>query len=80
MFNEKDGMPRKEFPSGWKGENGLYSVGFTKRGLLGASIDAKRIAEDIEHCWKAVEATHHHVIKFNPPLALSYHKDNTIHN
>ncbi|KAK7314476.1 hypothetical protein VNO77_33001 [Canavalia gladiata] len=54
MFNEKDGLPRKAFPNGWKGENGLYAVGFTKRGLLGASIDAKRIAEDIEHSWKAV--------------------------
>lgn len=47
MFSEKDGMPKKAFPNGWKGENGLYAVGFTKRGLLGASIDAKRIAEDI---------------------------------
>ncbi|KAK7380004.1 hypothetical protein VNO78_32328 [Psophocarpus tetragonolobus] len=56
MFREKDGMPRKAFPNGWKGENGLYSVGFTKRGLLGASIDAKRIAEDIQRTWKP-EAT-----------------------
>ena len=58
MFCEKDGLPRKPFPNGWKGEHGLYAVGFTKRGLLGASIDAKRIAEDIEHSWKAVEAAH----------------------
>ncbi|CAJ1936954.1 unnamed protein product [Sphenostylis stenocarpa] len=57
MFCEKDGLPRKAFPNGWKGENGLYAVGFTKRGLLGASIDAKRIAEDIEHCWKASKTT-----------------------
>ncbi|GLU09859.1 hypothetical protein SLE2022_266980 [Rubroshorea leprosula] len=56
MFSEKDGFPRKPFPNGWKGESGLYAVGFTKRGLLGASIDAKKIAEDIEHQWKA-EAT-----------------------
>ncbi|GAA0139351.1 hypothetical protein Leryth_017097 [Lithospermum erythrorhizon] len=48
MFSEKDGMPKKPFPNGWKGESGLYAVGFTKRGLLGASIDAKRIAEDIQ--------------------------------
>ncbi|XP_021894924.1 indole-3-pyruvate monooxygenase YUCCA6 [Carica papaya] len=52
MFSEKDGLPRKPFPNGWKGENGLYAVGFTKRGLLGASMDAKRIAEDIERSWK----------------------------
>ncbi|XP_027359196.1 indole-3-pyruvate monooxygenase YUCCA2-like [Abrus precatorius] len=67
MFSEKDGLPRKPFPNGWKGENGLYAVGFTKRGLLGASIDAKRIAEDIELSWKAVEATH--VLQFPCPLA-----------
>ncbi|XP_058201937.1 indole-3-pyruvate monooxygenase YUCCA6 [Rhododendron vialii] len=52
MFSEKDGLPRRPFPNGWKGECGLYAVGFTKRGLLGASIDAKRIAEDIEQCWR----------------------------
>ena len=56
MFSEKDGMPRKEFPNGWKGECGLYAVGFTKRGLLGASMDARRIAEDIEVIWKADES------------------------
>lgn len=52
MFSEKDGLPRKPFPNGWKGENGLYAVGFTKRGLLGASMDANKIAEDIERCWR----------------------------
>lgn len=57
MFSKKDGLPRRPFPNGWKGECGLYAVGFTKRGLLGASMDAKRIAEDIERCWK-VEAKH----------------------
>lgn len=55
MFSRKDGLPRRAFPNGWKGECGLYSVGFTKRGLLGASMDAKRIADDIERCWR-VEA------------------------
>ncbi|KAL9376330.1 hypothetical protein Peur_030450 [Populus x canadensis] len=50
MFSEKDGFPRKPFPNGWKGECGLYAVGFTKRGILGASVDATRIAEDIERC------------------------------
>lgn len=48
FFSEKDGLPRKPFPNGWKGDCGLYAVGFTKRGLLGASMDAKRIAEDIK--------------------------------
>ncbi|KAK7377533.1 hypothetical protein VNO80_02959 [Phaseolus coccineus] len=51
MFSKEDGFPTKPFPNGWKGENGLYAVGFTKRGLLGTSMDAKRIAEHIERCW-----------------------------
>ncbi|XP_015688234.1 indole-3-pyruvate monooxygenase YUCCA6-like [Oryza brachyantha] len=53
LFSEKDGLPRKSFPNGWKGENGLYSVGFTRRGLMGTSVDARRIAHDIEQQWKA---------------------------
>ncbi|XP_045806145.1 indole-3-pyruvate monooxygenase YUCCA6-like [Trifolium pratense] len=53
MFSKKDGFPMKPFPNGWKGKNGLYAVGFTKRGLLGASMDAKRIAIDIERCLEA---------------------------
>lgn len=57
MFSEKDGMPRKPFPHGWKGERGLYAVGFTRRGLFGSSADAKRVSEDIENFWKA-EAKH----------------------
>ncbi|KAB2629674.1 indole-3-pyruvate monooxygenase YUCCA6-like [Pyrus ussuriensis x Pyrus communis] len=57
MFSKEDGLPRRPFPNGWKGECGLYAVGFTKRGLLGTSMDAKRIAEDIGRCWKA-EAKH----------------------
>lgn len=48
MFSAKDGFPRNPFPNGWKGECGLYAVGFTKRGLLGASLDARKIAEDVE--------------------------------
>ncbi|KAF3783858.1 Indole-3-pyruvate monooxygenase [Nymphaea thermarum] len=53
MFSEKDGLPRRPFPEGWKGENGLYAVGFTKRGILGACMDARRIAQDIDYSWKA---------------------------
>lgn len=51
MFSEKDGLPKRPFPNGWKGECGLYAVGFTKRGLLGASMDAKKIAQDIHTFW-----------------------------
>ncbi|KVH93899.1 Flavin monooxygenase-like protein [Cynara cardunculus var. scolymus] len=46
-----DGFPTKPFPEGWKGECGLYAIGFTKRGLLGTSIEAARIAEDIARQW-----------------------------
>lgn len=53
MFSQKDGLPRRPFPNGWKGENDLYAVGFTKRGLLGTSMDATRIAMDVESCWKS---------------------------
>ncbi|KAG0498215.1 hypothetical protein HPP92_002906 [Vanilla planifolia] len=53
VFSERDGLPRRPFPNGWKGERGLYAVGFTKRGLLGASLDAQRVAQDIERCWNS---------------------------
>jgi len=43
-------MPRRPFPNGWKGERGLYAVGFTKRGLLGSAMDARKIADDMEEC------------------------------
>ncbi|XP_038886737.1 probable indole-3-pyruvate monooxygenase YUCCA11 [Benincasa hispida] len=45
-FNE-DGMPNQRFPTHWKGENGLYCVGFGQQGLLGISNDAQKIASDI---------------------------------
>ncbi|KAI5680533.1 hypothetical protein M9H77_01760 [Catharanthus roseus] len=52
FFSKIDGFPCEPFPNGWKGENGLYAVGFNKRGLLGTSIEARKIAEDIEGLWK----------------------------
>ncbi|KAE8668559.1 Indole-3-pyruvate monooxygenase YUCCA6 [Hibiscus syriacus] len=57
MLSEKDGYPIRPFPNGWKGDCGLYSVGFTKRGLLGTSMDAIKIAHDIQKCWNE-EAMH----------------------
>ncbi|XP_074569617.1 putative indole-3-pyruvate monooxygenase YUCCA5 isoform X2 [Curcuma longa] len=51
-FFSKDGFPKTPFPDGWKGENGLYAVGFTRRGLAGASSDAVRAASDIARLWK----------------------------
>ncbi|XP_076958120.1 indole-3-pyruvate monooxygenase YUCCA2-like [Bidens hawaiensis] len=55
LFSDKDGFPRKKFPEGWKGEQGLYVVGFSRRGLLGASIEATRVAEDIAPQWNSNE-------------------------
>ncbi|XP_043699163.1 indole-3-pyruvate monooxygenase YUCCA6-like [Telopea speciosissima] len=66
LFSEEDGYPKKPYPNGWKGECGLYTVGFTKRGLMGASMDARRIAQDIERCWKA-ESKHLTAFASPPP-------------
>jgi len=40
-------MPKPGFPNHWKGENGLYCAGFSRRGLDGIAFDARRIADDI---------------------------------
>ncbi|KAK4756536.1 hypothetical protein SAY87_006663 [Trapa incisa] len=50
FFNDK-GYPKSPFPNGWKGRKGLYAVGFTRRGLLGASSDAMKVAQDIVSVW-----------------------------
>ncbi|XP_076947165.1 putative indole-3-pyruvate monooxygenase YUCCA10 [Bidens hawaiensis] len=46
LFNEK-GMPMHKSPNHWKGEYGLYCVGFASAGLFGISNDAKNIVKDI---------------------------------
>ncbi|KAH7846491.1 hypothetical protein Vadar_014583 [Vaccinium darrowii] len=46
LFND-DGMPVKKAPDHWKGENGLYCIGFARAGLFGISIDAQNIAKHI---------------------------------
>ncbi|KAK4768220.1 hypothetical protein SAY87_003361 [Trapa incisa] len=51
-FFSSNGLPRSPFPNGWKGKSGLYAVGFTRRGLSGASCDAIRVAEDLGKAWK----------------------------
>ncbi|XP_057964091.1 probable indole-3-pyruvate monooxygenase YUCCA5 [Malania oleifera] len=48
----KNGLPKAPFPNGWKGKAGLYAVGFTRRGLSGASSDAIKTAQDIGRVWK----------------------------
>jgi indole-3-pyruvate monooxygenase len=47
LLNES-GMPKREFPNHWKGENGLYCVGLSMKGLAGVSCDAKTVAADIK--------------------------------
>ncbi|KAJ3671619.1 hypothetical protein LUZ60_007698 [Juncus effusus] len=44
----KDGFPKNDFPNHWKGMNGLYCVGFARRGLDGISKDAQKVANDIK--------------------------------
>ncbi|PON37146.1 Flavin monooxygenase-like enzyme [Parasponia andersonii] len=51
-FFSKNGFPKASFPQGWKGNAGLYAVGFARRGLSGASSDAMKIAQDIGKVWK----------------------------
>ncbi|XVF65004.1 hypothetical protein PTKIN_Ptkin09bG0211900 [Pterospermum kingtungense] len=51
-FFSNDGIPKNPFPNGWKGKAGLYAVGFTRRGLSGASLDAMSVAHDIAKSWK----------------------------
>ncbi|XP_057497936.1 probable indole-3-pyruvate monooxygenase YUCCA3 [Actinidia eriantha] len=56
-FFSRNGFPNSPSPNGWKGKAGLYAVGFTRRGLSGASLDAIRVANDIGKIWK--EETKH---------------------
>ncbi|XP_047088015.1 probable indole-3-pyruvate monooxygenase YUCCA10 [Lolium rigidum] len=47
MLND-NGLPTKEYPNHWKGENRLYCAGLARRGLASIAADAKNIANDIE--------------------------------
>ncbi|KAG2406626.1 hypothetical protein LR48_Vigan03g289400 [Vigna angularis] len=42
-----DGLPKPKYPRHWKGNNGLYCVGLSRRGFYGAAADAENIANDI---------------------------------
>ncbi|CAN6329216.1 unnamed protein product [Urochloa humidicola] len=57
FFSHVDGFPRKPFPHSWRGKNGLYAAGFTRKGLMGTSYDALRIAGDIADQWTEVFAS-----------------------
>ncbi|KAK4756497.1 hypothetical protein SAY87_006624 [Trapa incisa] len=44
----EDGVCKQSFPNHWKGKNGLYCVGLSRRGLYGAAADALNVAVDIK--------------------------------
>uniref|UniRef100_A0A0E0C685 Flavin-containing monooxygenase n=1 Tax=Oryza meridionalis TaxID=40149 RepID=A0A0E0C685_9ORYZ len=48
----REGISKVPFPNSWRGRNGLYTVGFTQRGLLGTSSDALNVAKDIHCQWR----------------------------
>ncbi|XP_047940410.1 probable indole-3-pyruvate monooxygenase YUCCA10 [Salvia hispanica] len=47
LLNE-DGIPKVDYPNHWKSVNGLYCVGFARKGLYGAAMDAQNIAHHIK--------------------------------
>jgi indole-3-pyruvate monooxygenase len=57
-----DGFPRADVPCNWKGNNGLYSAGFGRKGLVGTSMDAQRIAADIHKLYNQKP-----IVKAPPP-------------
>lgn len=42
-----EGLPKPSYPIHWKGNNGLYCVGLSRRGFYGAAADAENIANDV---------------------------------
>ena len=46
LLNE-DGLPKPSYPNHWKGKNGLYCVGLSRRGLHGLNFDAQNVAKGI---------------------------------
>ncbi|KAJ3673867.1 hypothetical protein LUZ60_005859 [Juncus effusus] len=61
-FFTSEGKPKTPFPNGWKGENGIYTAGFTGKGLLGASLDAMKVAQDIAEIWSKIESKYDSVV------------------
>ncbi|KAJ0736171.1 putative indole-3-pyruvate monooxygenase [Helianthus annuus] len=64
-FFTEHGMPKTPFPNGWKGENGLFTVGFTRRGLLGTTCDALKIANEVTRQWRPVKCDSRHEFSSN---------------
>ncbi|KAL8491150.1 hypothetical protein ACS0TY_022980 [Phlomoides rotata] len=61
-FFSSEGIPTSPFPNSWKGKAGLYAVGFSRRGLSGASMDAIKVAQDIITIWKSETKQKNHSV------------------
>ncbi|OVA05887.1 Pyridine nucleotide-disulfide oxidoreductase [Macleaya cordata] len=48
---DENGISKQNFPNNWKGQNGLYCTGLSRRGPYGAAVDAQKIATDIKRLW-----------------------------
>ncbi|CAL9120050.1 unnamed protein product [Musa textilis] len=46
-LSNQQGLRRQSFPQHWKGKNGVYFSGFSKKGLPGIKMEALNIAGDI---------------------------------
>ncbi|XP_073127175.1 probable indole-3-pyruvate monooxygenase YUCCA7 [Henckelia pumila] len=51
-LKENELFSRDGFPNGWKGKSGLYAVGFARKGISGATLDAIKVAQDINKMWR----------------------------
>jgi indole-3-pyruvate monooxygenase len=58
-FFSEEGLPRNPSQGTWKGGRGLYVAGLGRKGILGATFDAKNIAEDISRAYIAAELESH---------------------
>ncbi|XP_047309321.1 probable indole-3-pyruvate monooxygenase YUCCA10 [Impatiens glandulifera] len=45
---DENDPPKQNLPKHWKGKNGLYYIGFSRKGLFGNAMDAISITEDIK--------------------------------
>lgn len=52
-FFSAEGLPKNPSHGTWKAERGLYIAGLGRKGILGATCDAKNIAEDISEAYSS---------------------------
>ncbi|XP_075477523.1 putative indole-3-pyruvate monooxygenase YUCCA7 [Primulina tabacum] len=51
-LKENELFSRDGFPNAWKGKSGLYAVGFARKGISGATLDAIKVAQDVNKMWR----------------------------